>query len=939
MANFHGCGVSFHHGPPTSLLMMLAGHRTRGMTSTLKKRLVERQGEVGNLRRPLQWDPRKSVSPGILTFYFGGRSFSSIGVERLRYSRNRIKGIKGEKKVVIGILSGSAFNCEKCFENIKAQCKRDGEEEIRSWRLMKWIMEKRFVPQYYKQELYIKLQNLRQGEKIESEDEAILEEVEEDYVDFVDEGELLVIRRHLNLQTKVDDEQCENIIHTRYTIHDKVTKQVVIPFSIDKSYKDEVACDVDEKNIVLAPLSPQQVQKDQLVIEKGKKENPFANKEEVKQVLTNHEIIFVLVSKQVPNEKVSLPSQMKEILEKFTDVPAYRCNPEEAKEELQEEIESEDEAILEEVEEDYVDFVDEGELLVIRRNLNLQAKVDDEQHENIIHTRYTISDKVCGVIIDWEKIESEDEAILEEVEEDYVDFVDEGELLVIHRNLNLQAKVDDEQRENIIHTRYTIYDKVTKQVVIPFSIGKSYKDEVVCDVVPMKASHLLLGRPWQYDRKAIHDGFKNTYSFAKDGKNIVLAPLSPQQIQKDQLVIENAKQVPDEEVSLPSQMTEILEKFTDVFPKELPKRLPPIRGIEYQIDLIPGSALPYRPAYRCNFEEAKELQRQVVDLLEKGYVREFMSSCLVSALLNPKKNGSMRMCVVGRAINKITVKYRYSIPRLDDMLDELHGAKIFSKIDLRSGYHQIHMKEGDEWKTACKTNFGLYEWTIMPFGLSNAPSTFMRLINYVLRKFISDFMVVYFDDILIFSRNQKKHMKHLRGVFEVLRQEKLYGNLKKCPFCQNRIVFLGYVVSQHKMKVNEEKMKAIKEWPVPTNVSEVRSFHDLVSFYRRFVKNFSTILAPITECIKKGGEFKWTEAAQRSFELIKEKLSLAPILALSDFFKTSEVECDTFGVGIGVVLMQEEHPIAYFNKKLNGASLSYSVYDKEFYALIRALKT
>ncbi|XP_073098863.1 uncharacterized protein [Elaeis guineensis] len=367
-----------------------------------------------------------------------------------------------------------------------------------------------------------------------------------------------------------------------------------------------------------------------------------------------------------------------------------------------------------------------------------------------------------------EEIESEDEAILEEIEEDYVEFADEGELLVIHRNLNLQAKVDDEQRENIFHTRCTIHDKVTKQVVVPFFIGKSYKDEVICDVVPMKASHLLLGRPWQYDRRAIHDGFKNIYSFAKNGKNIVLAPLSPQQVQKDQLVIEKgkkenmfankgevkrvltnheiifvlvAKQVLSEEVSLPPQMKEILEEFTDVFLKELPKGLPPIRGIEHQIDFIPGFALPNRPAYRCNPEEAKELQRQVADLLEKGY---------------------------------------------------------------------------------------------------------------------------------------------------------------------DHIVFLGYVVSQHGVKVDEEKVKAIKEWPVPTN---------------------------------KGGEFKWTEAAQRSFELIKEKLSSAPILALPDFSKTFEVECDASGVGIGAILMQEGHPIAYFSEKLNGASLSYSVYDKKFYALIRALET
>ncbi|XP_040952795.1 uncharacterized protein [Gossypium hirsutum] len=513
---------------------------------------------------------------------------------------------------------------------------------------------------------------------------------------------------------------------------------------------------------------------------------------------------------------------------------------------------------------------------------------DEQQRETIFHTRCKVQDKVCVVIIDSCSCTNVASSVM-------VDRL--GLKTTKHPNpYKLQWLNDGGEL------------KVTKQVVVLFSIG-NYKDEVLCDVVSMDATHLLLGRPWQYDKRAMHDG-----------KKITLAPLTPSQVIEDQTSLKKSKEVAKEKkkmsvyassreirkclsshqslfilmfkdhcllaefpADLPASILSLLQEFEDVFPKETPKGLPPHRGIKHQIDFIPGATIPNRPAYRTNPEETKELQRQVAELMDKGYIRENLSPCAVPVLLVPKKDGSWRMCVDCRAVNQITIKYRHPIPRLHDMLDKLCGAVIFSKIDLKSGYHQIRMREGDEWKTAFKKKLGLYEWLVMPFGLSNAPSTFMRLMNRVLRSFIGKFCVVYFDDILVYSKTLQDHVEHLRAVLQTLREERLYGNVEKCVFCTDRLTFLGYIVSAQGVEVDHEKIKAIQEWPRPTSITQVRSFHGLASFYRRFVPNFSSITAPLTGIIKKNSNFLWGKEQEDAFLKIKDCLTKAPVLALPDF--------------------------------------------------------
>lgn len=613
---------------------------------------------------------------------------------------------------------------------------------------------------------------------------------------------------------------------------------------------------------------------------------------------------------------------------------------------IEEEDEENERDFAENEEYEGAEFAEEesGEMINLVLQRVLLSSKEEGQRKNLFRTHCSIQNKVCNVIVDNGSSENL-------VSQKLVDY------------LKLPT-TRHEKPYGLGWVKRGSQVRVSMTCKVLISIGKHYKEEITCDVLDMDVCHILLGRPWQYDNDITYRGRDNVIMFTWGNHKIAMAPVKDfcntakekkssflvmthddKELDGDvqearcfyPLVVKGLLSAVTEETSTPREVLEILDDFKELIAEELPNDLPPMRDIQHHIDLIPGSSLPNLPHYRMSPKENEILREQIEDLLRKGFIRESMSPCAVPVLLVPKKGNQWRMCVDSRAINKITIKYRFPIPRLEDMLDELSGSKVFSKIDLRSGYHQIRIRPGDEWKTAFKSKDGLFEWMVMPFGLSNAPSTFMRLMNQVLRPFIGSFVVVYFDDILIYSKTKDEHMEHLKQVLQVLQENQLYINLKKCTFSTNKLLFLGFVIGEEGIQVDQEKVSAIRDWPVPKSVTEIRSFHGLATFYRRFVRDFSTITAPITECLKKG-KFHWGSEQEESFALIKERLCTAPVLALPDFDKVFQVECDASGVGIGAVLSQEKRPIAFFSEKLSEARQKWSTYDQEFYAVFRALR-
>lgn len=383
------------------------------------------------------------------------------------------------------------------------------------------------------------------------------------------------------------------------------------------------------------------------------------------------------------------------------------------------------------------------------------------------------------------------------------------------------------------------------------------------------------------------------------------------------------------------------------------------------IPIIPGSVPHNRPPFRLSPKEKAEIESQVREALANGWIEQSSSAYGAPVLFVPKPDGSLRMCIDYRGLNKLTVKNKFPMPRIDDLIDNLSGATHFSTLDLAAGYHQLKLQATDVPKTAFNTHFGKFEWRVLPFGLTNAPAVFQHAMNRIFGKHLNKCVCVYLDDILIFSRSEEEHFQHLEMVLQLLRENKLCAKHKKCEFFKPELKYLGHMVSATGIKPDPSKIQTLSDWPRPAGVNEVRQFLGLANYFRKFIRGYAATVAPLTDLLKglskqervgvrqrrrvsaedtraMADRFaqRWSPACDAAFAAVKAALTSAPVLALPDpgkHFTLVSDACDS-PPALGAVLMQDGHPVSYYSRKLSGPELNYSTSDKEMLAVICALR-
>src|SRR3989440_229865 len=384
------------------------------------------------------------------------------------------------------------------------------------------------------------------------------------------------------------------------------------------------------------------------------------------------------------------------------------------------------------------------------------------------------------------------------------------------------------------------------------------------------------------------------------------------------------------------------QQFANLFTKTKgPEVLPKHQPWDHTIPLQEGKQPTFGPVYSCSEKELQALREYLDENLAKGFIRESTSPAGYPILFVPKKNGKLRLCVDYSQLNNITIKNRYPLPRIDEIMDRINGAQRYTKLDLQGAYNLIRMAQGEEWKTAFRTKMGLYEYLVMPMGLTNAPASFQALMNNVLRDYIDKICEVYLDDILIYSKNPDEHDEHVRLILQKLKEYSLKVDLEKSEFDKEEVEFLGHIIGKDGIRMDPRKIQAILEWPVPENLKDLQAFLGLANYYRRFIKHYSKIAGPLFRFTKKGVPFKWDIPSQEAFDLLKKKFTSAPVLMVFDPAKPIYIETDASDYALGACISQKDdqgrlHPVAFLSRKFTAAELNYQIHDKELMAIVAA---
>lgn len=475
-----------------------------------------------------------------------------------------------------------------------------------------------------------------------------------------------------------------------------------------------------------------------------------------------------------------------------------------------------------------------------------------------------------------------------------------------------------------------------------------HSEEIQLDLVTIGLHNVILGMPWLRSHNPRIDWVRERITLDQcqcgSGRR---APRGAKEKTppREELCATSPEETEDlAQASLLKEIPAEYKEYESLF-QEGPtnEALPEHQPWDHEIPLEPGKVPPFGPLYQASEKELRVMKEYIDTNLAKGFIEESTSPCSCPGFFVPKAEDELRFVVDYRPVNAITIKDRYPLPLIKELTDRLNGARFFTSLDLRGAYNLIRMKKGEEWKTAFRTRYGLYQYKVMPFGISNAPATFQRMINNTLREYLDVFVVAYLDDILVFSKTKTEHIEHVRKVLAKLAAAKLLLKPNKCKFHKEEVKFLGFIVGRHGIKMDPEKIRAILEWPIPTTVKEVQAFLGFANFYRRFVGGYSKIAEPLTRLTKKDLEFEWTPAAQEAFDALRKSFTTAPVLETFEYDRRIVLETDASDFAIGACISQKHEtgqlkPVAYYSRKLTPAELNYDVGDKEMLAIVEAAK-